>query len=107
MYVVYPPLRFSDIFDVTVSNKCFVVHDIFLLLSANSSGETLTTATWMRQVIRSHPEYKHDSVVTDNMVYDLLSRMKDISEGVCNCPELTGNLSSRLEKDSVKPSRSK
>ena len=36
------------------------------------SGTLGTTATWMRNFIRSHPAYKKDSVVSQEINYDLL-----------------------------------
>ena len=55
----------------------------------------MTTAKWIRRFLTSHPLYKRDSVVTEEMTYDLVKRMKDISEGVAPCPELTGKLISK------------
>ena len=55
----------------------------------------MTTAGWIRQFVLAHPDYKHDSAVSDQITYDLVQRMKDISEGVTPCPELLGKLASR------------
>jgi glutamate--cysteine ligase catalytic subunit len=35
-------------------------------------GELLTTATWIRNFVRSHPAYKFDSVVSQEINYDLV-----------------------------------
>ena len=58
-------------------------------------GELMSTAAWVRQFLVSHPHYKQDSVVTEEMNYDLIKRMQEISEGVAPCPELTGKLVSK------------
>lgn len=50
----------------------------------------MTPATWMRQFIRSHKDYKFDSVVTDAIAYDLLVACKEIGEGKRSAPELLG-----------------
>ena len=55
----------------------------------------MTTAMWIRHFLTSHPLYKQDSVVTEEMTFDLIKRMQDISEGVAPCPELTGKLISK------------
>lgn len=65
-------------------------------------GELPTAATWMRQFVLSHPEYKQDSVVSDRINYDLITKIRDVSEGRCPCNELTGRLTSRA--DSLRPS---
>lgn len=53
-----------------------------------ASGQLWTDARWMRHVIRSHPTYQHDSVVTPEACYDLLHKIKDISQGLLKVPEL-------------------
>jgi glutamate--cysteine ligase catalytic subunit len=35
-------------------------------------GTLLTAATWMRQFVDKHPGYKHDSVITKEINYDLI-----------------------------------
>lgn len=59
------------------------------------TGELLTTASWMRKFICSHPDYKKDSVVSEAVTYDLIRMCKDISEGNTPCLELTGTLMSK------------
>ena len=41
------------------------------LVAARARGELMTTATWIRQYVRSHPEYKKDSVVSPGINYDV------------------------------------
>jgi len=62
------------------------------LISKRASGELLTPATWMRNFIRSHPSYKQDSVVAEDIAYDLFTTCRNISNGVLSVPELLGNL---------------
>ena len=59
------------------------------------TGELMTTASWIRKFVHSHPDYKHDSVVSDKVTYDLMRHMHDISQGTVPCPELIGKLASR------------
>ena len=40
-----------------------------------STGEFQTPATWIRNFVRSHPAYKFDSVVSDEINYDLLKEV--------------------------------
>lgn len=55
----------------------------------------MTTASWIRSFVDAHPDYKHDSVVSEKVNFDLMKRMKDISEGVSPCAELTGTYLSK------------
>ena len=54
----------------------------------------MTTAAWTRKFIQSHPDYRHDSVITETITYDLMKTMKDISDGTIPCPELIGRMKS-------------
>ena len=54
--------------------------------------ELMTGARWIRHYLTSHPLYKEDSVVSEEMTYDLIKRMIEISKGTVPCPELTGKL---------------
>jgi glutamate--cysteine ligase catalytic subunit len=56
------------------------------------TGETLTTAAWIRKFVTSHAEYTHDSVVTPGIAYDLVMACKRIGEGRMQCPDLLGDV---------------
>lgn len=51
-------------------------------------GVLLTDASWMRQFVTSHPDYKQDSVVSDQIQHDLLWKIAQISNGHESCPLL-------------------
>ena len=48
----------------------------------------MTTAKWIRTFIRSHPQYKFDSVVSEEINYDLMEMCDRITKGEEMCPEL-------------------
>jgi glutamate--cysteine ligase catalytic subunit len=50
----------------------------------------MTGATWMRQFVQNHPGYKHDSVVSEEINYDLMKAIEKISKGELEVPELLG-----------------
>ena len=54
------------------------------------SGELMTVARWMREFIANHPDYKQDSVITDEMNYSLLLKCNQNANELCECPELLG-----------------
>ncbi len=54
------------------------------------TGELVTTATWIRRFVTSHPDYKHDSYVSDKVTFDLISRIRDFAEGKDQCLEVAG-----------------
>lgn len=61
-------------------------------IERRASGELVTPATWMRTYVRNHPAYKGDSVVSDEIAYDLMLTCRDIGEGKLHIPELLGNV---------------
>ena len=46
----------------------------------------------MRNYVRNHPAYKGDSVVSDEIAYDLMLACRDIGEGKLHIPELLGDV---------------
>ena len=44
-------------------------------------------ARWIRDFVVKHPDYRHDSVVSERITYDLVSTCADITDGK-PCPEL-------------------
>ena len=52
------------------------------------SGKLMTAATWIRKFVTSHPDYKHDSVVSDQINFDLINACADITYNDLACPDL-------------------
>ncbi|KAG8864529.1 hypothetical protein FRB96_005032 [Tulasnella sp. 330] len=51
------------------------------LVKRRADGSLQTSATWTREFIRSHPDYKFDSVVSQEINYDLLKAVDEIERG--------------------------
>ncbi|KIJ49563.1 hypothetical protein M422DRAFT_27931 [Sphaerobolus stellatus SS14] len=58
------------------------------LIKHRADGTLITTATWIRNFVRSHPAYKFDSVVSDEINYDLMKAIDEIERGIRKVPEL-------------------
>ncbi|EIN11676.1 glutamate-cysteine ligase catalytic subunit [Punctularia strigosozonata HHB-11173 SS5] len=58
------------------------------LVRKRSTGAYKTTATWIRDFVRSHPAYKHDSVVNQEINYDLMVAVDEIERGLRKVPDL-------------------
>jgi glutamate--cysteine ligase catalytic subunit len=59
------------------------------LIEAHSTSGTLETpATWIRKFVRSHPAYNFDSVVSQEINYDLMVAVDGIERGVRREPDL-------------------
>ncbi|KAI9104115.1 glutamate-cysteine ligase-domain-containing protein [Phlyctochytrium arcticum] len=49
------------------------------LVSRKASGELKTGATWIRDFVTSHPKYKGDSVVSEEINWDLCAAVRDLA----------------------------
>ncbi|KAI6141722.1 glutamate-cysteine ligase-domain-containing protein [Pisolithus tinctorius] len=58
------------------------------LVRGRADGTLQTPATWIRSFVRSHPAYKFDSVVSQEINYDLLIAIDRIERGTLCAPEL-------------------
>ncbi|WWD18775.1 hypothetical protein CI109_103230 [Kwoniella shandongensis] len=75
--------------NVDVCTKCDIRRYLDLI-KYRAKGQLITPATWIRQFITSHPSYKKDSVVSDEINYDLVKAIDEIERGVRPAPELLG-----------------
>jgi len=64
-------------------------------IEKRATGQLVTPATWMRNFIRSHEDYKFDSVVSDSIAYDLMVACNEIGLGKRAAPELLGDVEIR------------
>lgn len=60
-------------------------------IEQRATGALITPATWQRNFVRNHPAYKGDSVVSQEIAYDLMVACKEIGEGTRHERELLGN----------------
>jgi glutamate--cysteine ligase catalytic subunit len=81
--------------DVDADTQC-TLQQYLSIISRRAKGDVMTAAKWMREFVTSHPSYKKDSVITEDINYDLLRRIAGLSESPCS--KLLGN---------IDPSRSK
>lgn len=66
----------------------FLIVTLIATTHLSSIGELMTTARWMREFVRNHPDYKKDSVVNERICYDLMCTCDRIGKGQEPCPEL-------------------
>lgn len=60
------------------------------LIKDRASGKLCTPAAWIRNFIVTHPAYKQDSVVSDEINHDLMVALDEIERGTRAAPELLG-----------------
>ncbi|RZF37755.1 hypothetical protein LSTR_LSTR011975 [Laodelphax striatellus] len=76
--------------DVDADTHC-TIQQYLKLIARRASGELLTTASWIRRFVQSHPAYNEDSIVNERINYDLLAQADRIQKGEVTCPELLGH----------------
>ncbi len=65
--------------NVDVETRCELARYLDLICK-RASGQLWTGAKWIRNFVREHPEYKHDSVVSESINYDLIKAVEEITE---------------------------
>ncbi|KDE03374.1 glutamate-cysteine ligase catalytic subunit [Microbotryum lychnidis-dioicae p1A1 Lamole] len=58
------------------------------LIKRRADGSLVTTATWMREFVQKHPKYQHDSVISQEINYDLIRAVDQIERGIRKEPTL-------------------
>ncbi|KAG8957355.1 hypothetical protein FRC03_010225 [Tulasnella sp. 419] len=58
------------------------------LIRKRAKGSLKTTATWIRDYIRAHPSYKFNSVVSQEINYDLITALHEIVGGARQANDL-------------------
>ncbi|CAL8143842.1 unnamed protein product [Orchesella dallaii] len=75
--------------DVDADSQC-TLQQYLSLLSRRATGEVYTAAKWMREYVTTHSAYKQDSVISDEINYDLLRRIGRLPHETC--VKLLGNI---------------
>jgi glutamate--cysteine ligase catalytic subunit len=87
------PLCYAYLEHIGCDPTSFKRIDTYLnFIEKRAKGELQTPAMWTRDFVRKHPEYKHDSVVSPGIAYDLMKACDDIGLGRLACPELHGDV---------------
>ncbi|XP_030747860.1 glutamate--cysteine ligase catalytic subunit [Sitophilus oryzae] len=86
--------------DVDADTHC-TIQQYLKFIQKRASGEIHTTASFIRDFVTNHPNYKQDSVVSDEINYDLLTTLKDIEHGEKSCPELLGYSATSKTRENI------
>lgn len=81
---------YLDALDIDRDTRAHLVNYLDFV-SQRASGKLLTNATYIRNFIRTHPKYRHDSIVNDEICYDLINHLQAITNREINAPELLGD----------------
>ncbi|ORX77978.1 GCS-domain-containing protein [Anaeromyces robustus] len=76
------PLIRSYLSSIRLDTNTFSSLERYLyFISKRASGELVTDAVWIRNFIRSHKDYKQDSIVNSTIVYDLCKILEGVNQG--------------------------
>jgi glutamate--cysteine ligase catalytic subunit len=73
--------------DCDVDTSCTITQYL-KLIRHRASGKLKTTARWIRDFVGAHPGYAHDSVVSEEVCYDLVAACAGITSGTRDEPTL-------------------
>ncbi|KAF7988424.1 hypothetical protein HCN44_000997 [Aphidius gifuensis] len=91
VFIGLMPLIYSYLGNIDIDTETYCKLKKYLeFIQRKASGEIITTASWLRKFVMTHPDYKNDSVISDRINYDLLKKIHDIQTNVDPCPELLG-----------------
>jgi glutamate--cysteine ligase catalytic subunit len=66
--------------DLTIDTRCQLACYLDFI-RRRADGTLWTGAKWIREFVRTHPEYKRDSVVGQEIAYDLVKKVQEVTEG--------------------------
>lgn len=68
---------YLDSVNIDVDTRCRLA--VYLdLIRKRANGTLWTGAKWIRHFVRTHPEYKGDSAVSEKVVYDLFEAVREV-----------------------------
>ncbi|EXJ54807.1 glutamate-cysteine ligase [Cladophialophora yegresii CBS 114405] len=68
---------YLDSVNIDIDTRCRLA--VYLdLIRKRANGTLWTGSKWIRNFVRTHPEYKGDSAVSDKVVYDLFEAVREI-----------------------------
>lgn len=86
------PLCFAYLENIGCDSQSYPrIKEYLNLLRYRASGKLMTGARFMRKFVTEHPSYKQDSVVTEDIAFDLVGVCNDIGLGRRHCPEMLGS----------------
>lgn len=86
--------KYITVVETDVDTTCTITNYL-KFISKKASGELKTTSRWIRDFIDDHPDYNHDSVITEVINYDLLKLCSKISTGEVENPLIQETVSSK------------
>uniref|UniRef100_A0A1A9ULK3 Glutamate--cysteine ligase n=1 Tax=Glossina austeni TaxID=7395 RepID=A0A1A9ULK3_GLOAU len=94
--------RYLQSMEVDTDTHC-TIEQYLRFIQKRASGDLFTTATWLREQVLNHSDYKKDSLVSDLISYDILKKIEQIQLGKVNEPTLLGQCNRTKTKDVIPP----
>jgi len=90
---ILPLIRqYVDSQKATIASESLAKLHLYLdFVSQRASGALITNSTWIRRFVTAHPSYKHDSVVSNEIVFDLFQEIDGIVKREKKEPSLYGD----------------
>ncbi|KEF57364.1 glutamate-cysteine ligase [Exophiala aquamarina CBS 119918] len=69
---------YLDSVNIDVTTRCELARYLDLIRK-RANGTLWTGAKWIREFVRSHPDYNGDSAVSEKIVYDLFKKVEEVT----------------------------
>ncbi|PWN53196.1 GCS-domain-containing protein [Violaceomyces palustris] len=90
--------NYLDSLNIDVETRCTM--GLYLdLVGSRANGSLMTTATWIRNYVRSHPEYNFDSVISQGINYDMIKKLDLIERGLEEAPGFLPSIYAKRRRD--------
>lgn len=70
---------YLDSVNIDVTTRCEIARYLNLIRQ-RANGTLWTGAKWIREFVRSHPDYRGDSAVSEKVVYDLFKKVDEVTK---------------------------
>ncbi|ORZ18401.1 glutamate-cysteine ligase-domain-containing protein, partial [Lobosporangium transversale] len=81
--------NYLNTLNIDIETRC-EISKYLELIKKRANGTLMTAASWIRQFVQNHPDYKKDSVVSEKINFDLIKTLEKINKGEVQVPELLG-----------------
>lgn len=97
------PLIFQYLKNINLDvDTYFAIMQYLKLIQKRATGEIMTLAKWMREFVTQHPAYKKDSIVGQEIAYDMLMTMNRLQRKDIHCSERLGSFKAEMKLHQTK-----
>lgn len=87
---------YLDSMEINADTRC-TINSYLRLISDRAKGVAPTSAQLIRKFVRTHPDYRFDSIINNEITYDLLDCLQQIQTETLSMEQFVANIEQRLK----------